>query len=43
MQRQVVVQVFERRVLTYNVANADAFKVEMGNIGEHYHQWRYGS
>ena len=41
VQRQVVVQVFERRVLTYNAANSDAFKVEMGNIGQHYHRWRY--
>jgi hypothetical protein len=40
--RQVVVQIFERRVLTYNVANADAFRVEMGNIGQHYVKWRYG-
>jgi hypothetical protein len=40
--RQIVVQIFERRVLTYNVANADAFKVEMGNIGQHYMKWRYG-
>ena len=41
-QRQVVVQVFERRVLTYNAANSDAYKVEMGNIGQHYYRWRYG-
>jgi len=41
VQRQVVVQLFERRVLTYNAANSDAFKVEMGNIGQHYHRWRY--
>ncbi len=41
-QRQIVVQVFERRVLTYNAANSDAFKVEMGNIGQHYYRWRYG-
>lgn len=42
VQRQVMVQVFERRVLTYNAANADPFKVEMGNIGQHYYRWRYG-
>ncbi len=40
-QKQVMVQVFERRVLTYTASNADAFKVEMGNIGAHYYQWRY--
>ncbi len=41
VSRQVVVQVFERRVLTYNAANSDVFKVEMGNIGQHYRRWRY--
>ena len=40
--RQVVVQVFERRVLTYTMSNPAAFKVEMGNIGQHYERWRYG-
>ncbi|HMQ29331.1 MAG TPA: hypothetical protein PKD53_01335 [Chloroflexaceae bacterium] len=38
----VLFQVFERRVLTYNPANPDPFKVEMGNVGQHYYQWRYG-
>lgn len=38
----VLFQVFERRVLTYNPANSAAFRVEMGNVGQHYHQWRYG-
>ncbi|NJM06872.1 hypothetical protein HC891_12805 [Candidatus Gracilibacteria bacterium] len=38
----ILFQVFERRVLTYNPANAAAFRVEMGNVGQHYHQWRYG-
>ncbi len=37
----VVAQAFERRVLTYNPNNPDAFKVEFGNIGLHYYQWRY--
>ncbi len=39
--RGVMVQVFERRVLTYTADNPDAFKVEMGNIGQHYYAWRY--
>ena len=39
--KQVMVQVFERRVLTYTASNPDAFKVEMGNIGQHYYLWRY--
>ncbi|MGI8855801.1 MAG: hypothetical protein ACR2JW_08620 [Thermomicrobiales bacterium] len=41
-QRTVLVQVFERRVLTYTSSNAPRFQVEMGNIGAHYYLWRYG-
>ena len=37
----VLVQLFERRTLTYNPANAAALQVEMGNVGRHYYQWRY--
>jgi len=40
-QKTVLVQVFERRVLTYTPDNPPAFQVEMGNIGQHYYQWRY--
>ena len=29
-------------MLTYTASNPVAFKVEMGNIGQHYFQWRYG-
>ena len=36
----VLVQLFERRVLTYNPALATN-RVEMGNLGQHYYQWRY--
>jgi hypothetical protein len=43
VQRRLHFQVFERRVLTYNAANPDAFKVEMGNIGQHYYRWRYST
>ena len=39
--KNVMVQVFERRVLTYTADNPDPFKVEMGNIGQHYFRWRY--
>jgi uncharacterized membrane protein len=39
----VLFQVFERRVLTYNPVNEEAFRVEMGNVGQHYFQWRYGT
>lgn len=41
-QKTVLVQAFERRVLTYTPNNPDAFKVEMGNVGLHYLAWRYG-
>ncbi|MHB8646616.1 MAG: fibronectin type III domain-containing protein [Thermomicrobiales bacterium] len=37
----VLVQPFERRVLSYTPANPSGFQVEMGNIGQHYYQWRY--
>ena len=37
----VVVQAFERRLLTYTPSNPDAFKVEFGNIGRHYDTWHY--
>jgi hypothetical protein len=38
----VLVQMFQRRVLTYNPANAPAWQVEMGNVGRHYADWRAG-
>ena len=37
----VLVQPFERRVLSYTPSNPTGFQVEMGNIGQHYFQWRY--
>jgi hypothetical protein len=40
VDRLVLVQLFERRVLTYNPA-LPTNKVEMGNLGQHYYQWRY--
>jgi hypothetical protein len=33
VDRPILFQVFERRVLTYNPANEPAFRVEMGNVG----------
>jgi hypothetical protein len=41
-QKDVMIQLFERRVLTFTPTNDPAFQVEMGNIGQHYYQWRYG-
>ena len=40
--KDVLVQLFERRTLTYTPSNPAAFRVEMGNVGQHYFQWRYG-
>ena len=40
-EQDVLVQLFERRVLTYVPSNPAGFKVEMGNVGQHYFQWRY--
>ncbi len=40
-EKEVLVQVFERRVLTYTPSNPPAYQIEMGNIGQHYFQWRY--
>lgn len=42
-QVDVLIQAFERRVLTYTPSNPAAFQVEMGNVGRHYYNWRYNS
>jgi hypothetical protein len=41
VERWVLVQLFERRVLTYTPTNLPGFQVEMGNVGQHYYRWRY--
>jgi LPXTG-site transpeptidase (sortase) family protein len=41
VEKDVLVQLFERRVLTYTPSNDPAFRVEMGNVGQHYFNWRY--
>jgi hypothetical protein len=43
VEKDVLIQLYERRVLTYTPSNPSAFQVEMGNIGQHYYQWRYKS
>jgi hypothetical protein len=40
--RDVLLQCFERRCLTYTPDNPDGWKVEAGNVGLHYYEWRYG-
>jgi uncharacterized protein YkwD len=37
----VLVQAFERRILTYTPINRPEWRVEMGNVGRHYYTWRY--
>ncbi len=39
--KDVMVQCFERRCFSYTPSNPDAYKVEMGNVGQHYYNWRY--
>jgi LPXTG-site transpeptidase (sortase) family protein len=41
VEKDVLVQLFERRILTYTPSNSPAFQVEMGNVGRHYFAWRY--
>lgn len=41
-EKDILVQLFERRVLTYTPANPAGWQVEMGNVGMHYYRWRYG-
>jgi Tol biopolymer transport system component len=40
-QSDVLIQLFERRVVTYVPDAPEGFKVQMGNIGLHYLDWRY--
>lgn len=37
----MLVQAFEKRVLTYTPSNPAGFKVESNNVGRHYYEWRY--
>ena len=41
--QDVLLQAYERRTLTYNPTNPAGFQVEMGNIGQHYYDWRYNN
>ena len=40
-QQDVLIQLFERRVLTYVPSFDPQWQVQMGNIGAHYYDWRY--
>jgi hypothetical protein len=37
----VLVQLYERRALTYNPSNPPEWRVEMANVGRAYYDWRY--
>ena len=39
--RDVLMQCFERRCLTYTPGNPEGFATEAGNVGQHYYVWRY--
>jgi hypothetical protein len=41
--RDVLMQCFERRCLTYTPGNPIEWQVEAGNVGLHYVVWRYGA
>ena len=40
--QDVLSQCFERRCMTYTPDNPVGWKVEAGNVGRHYYEWRYG-
>ncbi|MEZ4524225.1 MAG: SMP-30/gluconolactonase/LRE family protein [Thermomicrobiales bacterium] len=40
--KDVLIQCFERRCLTYTPDNPLGWQVEAGNVGQHYYHWRYG-
>lgn len=40
-ERDLLVQLYQRRVLTYDPAGPDGWQVQMGNVGQHYYHWRY--
>ncbi len=40
--KKVLVQLGERRALTYTPDNPHGWQVEWGNVGAHYFEWRYG-
>ncbi len=40
VSKLVLMQCFERRCLTYTPSNAPEWRVEAGNVGQHYYRWR---
>lgn len=41
VEKWVLIQAFERRVLTFTPDNDPEWRIEMGNAGRHYFEWRY--
>ncbi len=41
--QRVLIQLYQRRVLTYLPTSDPAWQVQMGNVGAHYYRWRYGA
>jgi hypothetical protein len=41
--QQVLIQLYQRRVLTYIPSFTPAWQVQMGNVGQHYFTWRYNT
>jgi hypothetical protein len=37
-----LLQLFQRRTLTYIADMPEGWQVQMGNVGQHYFEWRYG-
>jgi hypothetical protein len=42
-ERLALIQLFQRRVLTYIPTFPAGWQVQMGNAGQHYYNWRYGA
>ena len=40
---RVLVQLYQRRVLTYIPSFSPEWQVQMGNVGQHYYDWRYST
>jgi hypothetical protein len=39
----VLIQIYERRTITYDPQAPEGFQVQFGNVGRHYYDWRYGT
>jgi hypothetical protein len=37
----VLIQAYQRRVLTYAPDFPAAWRIQQGNVGQHYFEWRY--